>query len=139
MSYVEKNLITGETLLYLTGYHWIVFVVPIVVGAFLGLVGLPLLASNSAGVGFYLLLLAAVFIGFAVLRKKSVEMAVTNKRVLVKRGILTRRTRELLLAQVESIGVNEGILGRMLGYGTVVVRGTGGTPAIPVDPTADGI
>jgi uncharacterized membrane protein YdbT with pleckstrin-like domain len=128
MSYAEKNLIPGETLLYLTGLHWIIFVAPIVVGAFLGLIGLPLLVGDSRGVGFYLLLLAAVYIGFTVLRKTNVEMAVTNKRVLVKRGILRRRTLELLLDKVESIGVNEGILGRMLGYGTVFVRGTGGTP-----------
>ncbi|HLB88740.1 MAG TPA: PH domain-containing protein [Terriglobales bacterium] len=128
MSYAEKNLIPGETLLYLTGLHWIVFVVPIVVGAFLGLIGLPLLASDSRGVGFYLSLLAAAFIGYAVVRKRAVEMAVANKRVFLKWGLLRRRTLELLLNKVESIGVNEGILGRMLGYGTVVVRGTGGTP-----------
>jgi len=127
MSYAEKNLIPGETLLYLTGLHWIVFVVPIVVGAFLGLIGLPLLASDSRGVGFYLSLLAAAFIGYAVVRKRAVEMAVANKRVFLKWGLLRRRTLELLLNKAESMGVNEGILGRMLGYGTVVVRGRGRT------------
>jgi hypothetical protein len=55
-------------------------------------------------------------------------MAVTNKRVFLKWGPLRHRTLELLLDKVESIGVEEGILGRMLGYGTAVVRGTGGTP-----------
>jgi uncharacterized membrane protein YdbT with pleckstrin-like domain len=55
-------------------------------------------------------------------------MAVTNKRVIIKTGLLRRRTFELLLSKVESIGVEEGLMGRMFGYGSVVVRGTGGTP-----------
>jgi uncharacterized membrane protein YdbT with pleckstrin-like domain len=55
-------------------------------------------------------------------------MAVTNKRVVVKTGVLSRRTYEILLSKIESIHVEEGLLGRMLGYGSVVVRGTGGTP-----------
>jgi hypothetical protein len=122
---------TGETLLYLTGCHWIVLVAPIVVGAFLGFIGLPLLANGSGGVGFFLLLLAAVLIGYAVVKKNAREMAVTNKRVLLKWGTRSRRTLELLLDKVESIGVEEGILGRMLSYGTVVVRGTGGTTTQP--------
>lgn len=60
--------------------------------------------------------------------RAATEIAVTNKRVIVKTGLLTRRTVELLLSKVESIGVDESIWGRILGYGSVVVRGTGGTP-----------
>jgi uncharacterized membrane protein YdbT with pleckstrin-like domain len=55
-------------------------------------------------------------------------MAVTNRRVLIKTGMVSRRTLDLMLARVESIGVEETAFGRMLGYGSVVVRGTGGTP-----------
>jgi uncharacterized membrane protein YdbT with pleckstrin-like domain len=55
-------------------------------------------------------------------------MAVTNRRILIKTGIMSRRTIELLLSRVESIVITEPFLGRMLGYGTVIVRGTGGTP-----------
>ena len=57
-------------------------------------------------------------------------MTVTNKRVFVKVGLAARRTIELLLSRVESIGVEESVMGRMLGYGTVIVRGTGGTPEV---------
>src|SRR5260370_37259980 len=57
-------------------------------------------------------------------------MAVTNKRVIVKSGLANRRTIELLLPRIESIGVEEPALGRLLGYGTVIVRGTGGTPEV---------
>jgi uncharacterized membrane protein YdbT with pleckstrin-like domain len=55
-------------------------------------------------------------------------MAVTNKRVLVKTGMISRNTTEMMLGKIESIVVNQGILGRMLSYGTIIVRGTGGTP-----------
>ena len=55
------------------------------------------------------------------------EFAVTNKRVVIKVGLIRRHTLELLLAKVESIGVEQAVLGRILGYGTIVVVGTGGT------------
>lgn len=135
MSYVEKNLIPGERVLYQTGLHWVALVVPFVLGTFFGLIGIfPLIGSfvgkdgALASVALVFLLLAVALFGLAILSRNAVEMAVTNRRVLIKSGLLSRRTFELLLAKVESIGVEEGILGRILGYGTVVVRGTGGTP-----------
>ena len=79
-------------------------------------------------VGFLLFLGAVVLIGGAVLRRNATQIAVTSRRVLIKTGIVNRKTLELLLGRIESIGVNESPLGRMLGYGTVVLRGTGGTP-----------
>jgi uncharacterized membrane protein YdbT with pleckstrin-like domain len=57
----------------------------------------------------------------------SSEFAVTNKRVIIKVGILRRRTVEMLNTKVEAIAVNQGIIGRILGYGNIVVTGTGGT------------
>src|SRR5207244_8787391 len=69
---------------------------------------------------------ALFFIG--ILRRNATEMAVTSKRVIVKTGIAERRTVEILLSRIESVAVDEPALGRLLGYGTVIVRGTGGTP-----------
>ncbi len=129
MSYVESNLIPGEMVLYKTGLHWIVLVGPIAVGVLFGLLGLMFLIGLPSGItGGVCIIIAAVCVLLGFLRRKATEMAVTNKRVIIKTGLLRRRTFELLLSKVESIGVDEGILGRMLGYGTVVVRGTGGTP-----------
>jgi uncharacterized membrane protein YdbT with pleckstrin-like domain len=85
-------------------------------------------AGEMAGIGLLLLVSGAVCIIFGILARSATEMAVTNKRVVIKVGLVTRRTFELLLSKVESIGVEEGPLGRALGYGSVVVRGTGGTP-----------
>jgi uncharacterized membrane protein YdbT with pleckstrin-like domain len=97
--------------------------------AFFGLGGLPLLfLRDSAIVGFFFLVFAGLLILLGYLAREATEMAVTNKRIVIKTGLLSRKTFELLLSKVESIGVEEGLLGRMLGYGSVVVRGTGGTP-----------
>ena len=62
-----------------------------------------------------------------IVRRNATEVAVSNKRVLIKTGVLARKSIEVLLGKVESIGVQESAMGRMLGYGSVVVRGTGGT------------
>jgi uncharacterized membrane protein YdbT with pleckstrin-like domain len=141
VSYVEKNLIAGERILYKTGLHWIVLVAPTLLAAFFAIPGLMMLigslaligdkSGSSSGLGlagFCLLLIGGLLVLAGYLKRKSTEMVVTNKRILIKTGLLSRRTFELLLSKVESIGVEEGILGRMLGYGSVVVRGTGGTP-----------
>jgi tetratricopeptide (TPR) repeat protein len=62
----------------------------------------------------------------ALLRYLSHRMTVTNKRVIMKTGILTRSTFEVLLDQIEGIGVKQPLIGQMLGYGTLTVTGTGG-------------
>ncbi len=148
MSYVEKNLIPGETVLYETQLHWIVFFWPILLGLLFGLPGLAWLVGSLAtigdksgtsggmfGIAFILLILAAVCVALGFLRRNATEMAVTDKRIIIKVGLVSRKTVELLLSKVESIVVNESVLGRMVGYGTVVVRGTGGTPE-PFDKVA---
>ena len=141
MSYVENNLIPGETILYRTKLHWIVLFWPVLVGSLLGLISVALFFgavasrtgssqshSVAAGAGAFFLVVAAAIIGLGILRRNPTEIAVTNKRVLIKTGFLSRRTIELLLSKIESIGVDESPSGRILGFGTVIVRGTGGTP-----------
>jgi uncharacterized membrane protein YdbT with pleckstrin-like domain len=61
------------------------------------------------------------------IRASSSEFAITNKRVLIKVGLVRRHSLELLLQKVEGIGVDQSILGRILGYGTITVSGVGGT------------
>lgn len=141
MSYVEKHLMEGETVVYASRLHWIVLTGPVLLGLLLGLPGLALLllagthagdarAATEAMVagGVILSAVALIIVVRGVLERSATEMAVTNKRVVAKVGIAARRTVELILSRVESIGVEETVMGRMLGYGTVIVRGTGGTP-----------
>jgi uncharacterized membrane protein YdbT with pleckstrin-like domain len=144
VSYVEKHLIEGESIIYETRLHWIVLIVPVLLGLLFGLTGAGMLVlstratgdksveseSMMAIIGAALLAVALIFIIRGVLVRNATEMTVTNKRVFVKVGLAARRTIELLLSRVESIGVEESVMGRMLGYGTVIVHGTGGTPEI---------
>jgi len=143
MSYVEKHLIEGETIVYETRLHWVVLVAPILLGILFGLTGLGMfiLSAQATGnksaahqpmmiLGAAFFAIALLFIVRGVLMRNATEMTVTNKRVFVKVGLAARRTIELLLSRVESIGVQESVMGRMLGYGTVIVHGTGGTPEI---------
>ncbi len=73
---------------------------------------------------------AVVTIGFLVppfINRRTTELAITNRRLIYKRGIIWRFSREVNLSQIESVDVGQSILGRLLGYGEVAVRGTGGS------------
>ena len=142
MSYVEKNLIAGEEVVFQTRHHWIVMLgsfvggVALDVAGALGLIHLLTQQQEMAASGRTAALLGAamaVIAGslltlYGTMKRNATEMVVTNKRVIVKTGILTRKTFEMLLSRIESIGVEEPMWGRMLGYGTVTLRGVGGTP-----------
>jgi len=142
MSYVQSNLVPGETVIYETRLHWIVMLWHLVAGfLLLVLPGALLLyyARNHTGIdsgelhlmegGAAVLLISGVVVILAgMVRRNSTEMAVTNRRVVIKTGLASRKTIEMLLNKVESIEVSETAAGRILGYGTIVVIGTGGTP-----------
>ncbi len=63
----------------------------------------------------------------AFIKRQSSDFAVTNKRVMMKSGVMTTRSVELLLNKIEAIAVDQSLLGRMFGYGNIVVTGSGGT------------
>lgn len=143
MSYVEKHLIPGETIQYQTELHWIVMLGHAAIAILLALLAIAIpIAWASLGAkkkgpavpgSVYFFALLCLLVGGALflvglLRRRATEMAVTSKRVIVKTGIAERRTVEILLSRIESVAVDEPALGRLLGYGTVIVRGTGGTP-----------
>jgi hypothetical protein len=147
MSYITKSLVPGETLLFETRHHWVVLIGPVIVSLLLGVPGAMILADavaekngrgvqqlNSIGpealaaIGAALLLVALIIFAYGLAKRNATEMAVTNRRVLIKTGMASRRTLDMVLGKVESIAVQETFLGRILGYGSVVVRGTGGTP-----------
>jgi uncharacterized membrane protein YdbT with pleckstrin-like domain len=140
MSYVRSNLVDGETVIYETRLHWIVMIGHIAIGCLLFVPGGLLLyyALRQSGIdtntlhlmeggGAALLVFGVVTILMGVVRRNATEMAVTNRRVVIKSGLASRKTIEMLLNKVESIEVSETACGRMWGYGTIVVIGTGGT------------
>jgi uncharacterized membrane protein YdbT with pleckstrin-like domain len=143
VSFVERHLISGETVQYETRLHWIVMLGHIVVALLLDFAAIALLVfyfRTRSNPNAYANILLWVAIGafvvslivFAIgaIRRNATEMALTNKRVIVKTGLATRRTIELMLPRIESIVIEEPTLGRLLGYGTVILHGTGGTPEV---------
>jgi len=131
MSYVTRNLIAGESLVYETGVHWSVLFWPLMIALVIGAGAIACLVqkdSNFLYAGAALLVVAVGVMAVAMMRRKATEIAVTNRRVIVKTGLAHRKSFEIVLPKVESIGIQEPLMGRILGYGTVVIRGTGGTP-----------
>jgi uncharacterized membrane protein YdbT with pleckstrin-like domain len=140
VSYVQQNLNPGERILYATHLHWVVLFRSILVDTIFSAAGLAALVwalagkhtergeAQAAGIaGVILILFGGIVFAVAYVRRNATEMAVTNKRIIIKVGFLTKRTVELFLSKVESVGVEQTILGRMMGYGSLTVRGTGGT------------
>lgn len=113
MSYVDDNLLAGETVVYRAQMSWAIFVWPVLFC--LTILLLPL--------GFLLLILALI-------KFLTTEMAVTSRRVIGKRGLISRHSLDLNHSRVESVQVNQGVFGRIFKGGTVTVRGTGGTASL---------
>ena len=141
MSYIDKNLIAGETVIYRTRLSWVVVFWHVFLAAIFAIGGAYLLSGmpGTKGVdgdtaryvqigGGVLLVFALISIIMSFVRRNSVEMAVTNKRVTVKVGLMSRSTEEMMLTRIESIMVHQTMMGRMLNYGTITLRGVGGTP-----------
>jgi uncharacterized membrane protein YdbT with pleckstrin-like domain len=99
-NYVNSHLGPNERVVHEAKLHWIIFLSPF---------------------NIFTLWIASI------IRMISSEFAITDKRIIIKVGLISRRTLEMNLNKIESVNVNQGILGRILGYGTIVVIGTGGT------------
>jgi uncharacterized membrane protein YdbT with pleckstrin-like domain len=130
MSYVQQVLQPDETLRFRTSIHWFVFIYAVLALAIaLAFLGWYLAVENPSGL---LLYGAGVFGAVAVLlaipawlKRIGTEIAVTDRRIISKRGLIRRRTTEVNMDKVESVDVDQSVLGRLLGYGSVTVRGTG--------------
>jgi uncharacterized membrane protein YdbT with pleckstrin-like domain len=137
MSYVTRVLQPGETIVYDSGLHWVIFTRAIIAGIIcLVLVVAAMYAASSQTqylslalwIAAAILALLALAAGLrAFMRRATTEFAVTDHRVIYKTGLLARHTLEMNRSKVESVDVNQSIPGRFLGYGTVIVRGTGGS------------
>jgi len=98
--YVGSNLTNNEKIIYETKNHWMIFVS---IKSILTLFIFPLIQFTTS------------------------EFAITSKRIIIKVGLVSRKTLEMNLNKIESVNVNQGLLGRMLNYGTIIVVGTGGS------------
>jgi uncharacterized membrane protein YdbT with pleckstrin-like domain len=133
MKYVRRVLLPGENIVYETGLHWLVYsrailLLILAVAIFIGSLQVEqqfqIFIQIFAGVVLVIALFDALG---AAIRRLSTELAVTDQRVIFKHGILARHTIEINRSKVESVDVDQSIFGRLFGYGTVLVRGTGGS------------
>jgi len=104
--YVENNLIAGEKIEYKTTYHWVIF--------------------------FSWRALFTLFIA-PLIDRYTDEFTITNKRVVIKTGLFSRKTVELNLTKIESVNVDQTILGRIFGFGSITIIGIGGTREVFVN------
>ena len=119
MSYIDDSLIAGEKVLHRARISWWTLMPRIL----LGLLLLVIL------VGLY-------FLVDAWIRRRTTEIAITNKRIIAKFGFIRRHTVEINLDKVEALRVEQGLWGRMLGYGTLFISGAGSAVA-PMPGIAD--
>jgi uncharacterized membrane protein YdbT with pleckstrin-like domain len=127
MSYIENNLLLSERILYRTQAHWIVFLFPLG-WSLLSLYFLSIVVNPVITLCGYLLGIAALFTwSQAIAIYASSEFGLTDKRVIIKVGLIRRNTLETLLQKVESLQVSQSILGRLFNFGTITVCGTGGS------------
>ena len=135
MRYVRKVLQPGETVVYATKLHWLIYINTILLAIVcVVLVGAAVSTSDNQSISLAFAIAAIIFALLALstglrafIRRSTTELAVTDHRVIYKSGLLSRHTIEMNRDKVESVDVDQSLLGRIFGYGTVVVRGTGGS------------
>lgn len=121
MGYVDTNLVANEKVVRVGKVHWGIYIP----GAIWAVLGTLLMIADAAPVGVFFFMIGGLVLVRAFLYAYSTELAITDKRVIAKFGLVRRQTVELLHSKVEGLSVDQGILGRVLDFGTVVVNGTG--------------
>ncbi len=99
-TYVDNHLIRDESVVIETNYHWVIFI---------------------SLRGIFTLFLAPV------IDRWQSEFVITNRRIIIKTGFIARRTVEMNLSKIESVNVDQSVMGRILSYGSITIIGTGGT------------
>jgi uncharacterized membrane protein YdbT with pleckstrin-like domain len=129
MSYVQSVLQPGDQVRHISSIHWIMYW-PGVVVALLAVVAYwlsetRLLPGIWRYTAYALALVAVVLLIQQWFQWWVTEIAVTNRRAIYKKGLVRRQTNEMNMDKVESVQINQSILGRMLDYGDVTILGTG--------------
>ena len=109
MSYIEDSLSAGEEVRAIFTLHWVAKI-PMIIWI--------ILAIPTIGIT----LILAVW---EWLKLRSIEQGATNKRVILKTGIISRKTDEMKISSIETIEITQGVIGRILDFGTVKVTGRG--------------
>ena len=131
MGYVDSILEPEEQVIYRARIHWAIYVGPVLMltaGIGIALLAFPFpeYATYAEYAGGVVVLYGLLRILVAFIRRRTTELAVTSNRVVSKVGFIRRQTFEINRSKVEGVQVDQGIIERILGFGTVNVTGTGG-------------
>jgi uncharacterized membrane protein YdbT with pleckstrin-like domain len=140
MNYIQKNLLSGEEIKYVARLHFFLFAQPIIlllIGAFLASSPKEISAMTHYA-GLLILFFGIVSLLSRILIKVGSSYAVTNKRVILKTGVISRRAVDLVLAKCEGLHIKQSILGRIFNFGTITVTTGGVSSSYPyiADPLA---
>jgi uncharacterized membrane protein YdbT with pleckstrin-like domain len=111
---------------YRTGLHWIAVMVPLIVSLGVLLIGFLSTNSELSGLAFLWSGFGGLWVASSLLSWITSEFALSEQRILLKSGFLRRRALDIGVAKVQGITVEQGMLGRRLGFGTLTVRRDGG-------------
>ena len=128
-SYTEQSLINEEIIIYRAKLHWIIYLGSVIT-FLISIFCLRLSDSEDdflGNLGASLIVWSIIQLIITLIVVRTSEFFVTNMRVICKIGFIRRKSVELFLTKVESISVDQSIIGRILGYGSVVITGTGNT------------
>lgn len=140
MNYIQKNLLSGEEIKYVARLHFFLFVQPIIlllIGAFLASSPKEISAMTHYA-GLLILFFGIISLLSRILIKVGSSYAVTNKRVILKTGVISRKAVDLVLAKCEGLHIKQSILGRIFNFGTITVTTGGASSSYPyiADPLA---
>lgn len=151
MAYVEKILLPDERIIYAATLHWVLYLHGLIVTIAAGFVGhfskwfLTVAFGDLLGDQFakaisaasmIVVLVGAALLLMAYLRQTSTEIVITNKRLIAKYGIVSRATFEILVNRITGANFDQSVMGRILGFGTILVHGAGGEIS-PIDNVQD--
>ncbi|WP_158085655.1 PH domain-containing protein [Henriciella aquimarina] len=108
MRYIEKNLSEDEEVLYWGEFHWLWYA-----------------RAWAALIIFGILIIGIIYFIYEMLRLKTTEFAVTSRRIVMKRGILSAHVDQLSLSSIEGADLDQGIIGRIFGFGSLEIEGRG--------------
>ncbi len=130
MPYIERVLQQGETVRHIARISWVMYLPGLFLWAVAGILA-TILPSEPAlhflvlVVAVIVFIIGAVLLARACFHRVTTEIAVTDRRIIYKRGFVRRYTVEMHMDKVESVDVDQSVFGRLLDYGDVIIHGTG--------------
>ena len=143
MKYIDKVLIDGERVIYRAQIHWIVYwsvFFSLAAAADISIWAVTARPKNSEAIPVLAPIVSIILFPFLFLppfiKRRTTEPAITDRRVIAKHGFIRRRPWKINNTKIKGVQGNQSIIGRLLDYRTVTVKGTGSGFA-PIDDVND--